>query len=85
MLPVLTDQRLRFRTLVAMNALGDRRARARRAVPTQDGLRERRGGSAPATSPGDLQELSAEVEARLAIASPGYLRDRDESRGAGST
>jgi hypothetical protein len=74
-LPVLTDHRLRFRTLVAMNALGivhreleelpaeddsERRALARRI---------RRGEVTPAT----LAEVKADVETRLRVASPRYI------------
>jgi hypothetical protein len=74
-LPTLTDHRLRFRTLVAMNALGivhreldelpaeddsERRALARRI---------RDGEVTPAT----LAEVKADVEIRLRIASPRYL------------
>jgi uncharacterized protein DUF6285 len=74
-LPVLTDHRLRFRTLVAMNALGivhreldelpaeddsERRALARRI---------RRGEVTPAT----LAQVKADVEIRLRIASPRYI------------
>jgi hypothetical protein len=70
-LPVLTDHRLRFRTLVAMNALSivEREAPS----PTQADWETARRIRAGDIRPGDLQELRAEVEARLAIASPGYL------------
>ncbi len=51
-LPTVADPRLRFRTLVALNALGHRAARAREAAagettPSSGSLRR---GSAPATS-----------------------------------
>ena len=70
-LPVLTDHRLRFRTLVAMNALSivEREAPG----PTQADWETARRIRAGDIRPGDLQLLRAEVEARLAIASPGYL------------
>ena len=70
-LPVVTDQRLRFRTLVAMNALSivEREAPA----PTQADWSTARRIRAGDIRDGDLQELRWAVEARLAIASPGYL------------
>ena len=70
-LPVLTDHRLRFRTLVAMNALSivEREAPG----PTQADWETARRIRAGDIRAGDLQQLRAEVEARLAIASPGYL------------
>jgi len=70
-LPTLTDHRLRFRTLVAMNALSivERAAPA----PTAADWETARRITAGDIREGDLQELRAEVEARLAIASPGYL------------
>ena len=70
-LPVLTDHRLRFRTLVAMNALSivEREAPG----PTQTDWETARRIRAGDIRPGDDQQLRAEVEARLAIASPGYL------------
>ena len=74
-LPTLTDQRLRFRTLVAMNALGiDHRELA--ALPAEDDAEQRelvqriRAGDVP---PGTLQRVKADVEARLRIASPRFL------------
>ena len=70
-LPVLTEHRLRFRTLVAMNALSivEREAPG----PTQADWETARRIRAGDIRPGDLRRLRAEVEARLAIASPGYL------------
>ena len=70
-LPVLTDQRLRFRTLVAMNALSIVEREA--PPPTQADWAMARRIRAGDIRDGDLQELRAAVEARLAIASPGYL------------
>jgi Domain of unknown function (DUF6285) len=74
-LPTLTDHRLRFRMLVAMNALGIV-YRELAALPVEDDaeLRELaraiREGDVP---PGTLQRVKAGVEARLAIASPNFL------------
>jgi Domain of unknown function (DUF6285) len=74
-LPTLTDHRLRFRMLVAMNALGIV-YRELAALPVEDDAEQRelarmiRGGEVP---PGTLQRVKAEVEARLAIASPSFL------------
>ena len=70
-LPVLTDHRLRFRTLVAMNALSIVEREAPR--PTQADWETARRIRAGDIRAGDVQQLRAEVEARLAIASPGYL------------
>ncbi len=74
-LPTLTDQRLRFRMLVAMNALGIV-YRELEALPVEDDsqLRELaariRAGDVP---PGTLRRVTADVEARLRIASPQFL------------
>ena len=70
-LPVLTDHRLRFRTLVAMNALSivEREAPGPIQADWETARRIRAGD----IRSGDIQELRAEVEARLAVASPGYL------------
>ncbi|MEN3341231.1 MAG: hypothetical protein V7644_635 [Actinomycetota bacterium] len=74
-LPLLTDQRLRFRTLVALNALGIVR-RELAALPAEDDaeLRELarriRAGDVPS---GTLRRVAADVEARLRVASPGFL------------
>ena len=75
LLPALTDQRLRFRTLVAMNALGIV-YRELAALPVEDDAdmrelaRRIRAGDVP---PGTLRRVKADVEARLRIASPRYL------------
>ena len=74
-LPTLTDHRLRFRTLVALNALGIvRRELARLPAPDDAEQRELaariRAGDVP---PGTLERAQADVEARLRIASPQYL------------
>jgi hypothetical protein len=74
-LPTLTDHRLRFRTLVAMNALGIV-YRELDALPDEDDAERRelarriRAGDVP---PGTLARVEADVEARLRIASPRYL------------
>jgi Domain of unknown function (DUF6285) len=74
-LPTLSDHRLRFRMLVAMNALGIV-YRELAALPPEDDteLRElARRIRAGDVEPGMLAEVKADVEARLAIASPRYL------------
>src|SRR4051794_6642466 len=74
-LPTLTDHRLRFRLLVAMNALGIV-YRELAALPAADDaeLRELaraiRSGVVP---PGTLARVKADVEARLSVASPAFL------------
>ena len=77
-LPTLDDPRTRFRTLVALNALGIVR-RELGKLPAEDDaeLRELaariRTGDVPG---GTLARVKAGVEARLRIDSPGYL-ERD--------
>ena len=74
-LPNAPDHRAKFRTLVAMNALGI----ARRELEL-DGASSRRrtscassrAGSVPA-APADLAELKAHVAAKLRISNPAYL------------
>ena len=74
-LPTLTDHRLRFRMLVAMNALSIV-YRELAALPVADDTDQRelaraiRAGDVPA---GTLQRVKTDVEARLAIASPRFL------------
>lgn len=74
-LPTITDHRLRFRMLVAMNALSIV-YRELDGLPAQDDAEQRdlaakiRGGEVP---PGTLRRVKADVEARLRIASPRYL------------
>ena len=74
-LPTLTDHRLRFRMLVAMNALGIV-YRELAALPVEDDTEQRelaasiRAGEVP---PGTLARVKADVEARLRIASPQFL------------
>jgi hypothetical protein len=74
-LPTLTDHRLRFRMLVAMNALGIV-YRELEGLPVEDDTQLRelarkiRAGDVP---PGTLLRVKADVEARLRIASPQFL------------
>jgi hypothetical protein len=74
-LPTLTDPRLRFRMLVALNALSIV-YRELEALPLEDDTEQRalaariREGDVP---PGALARVKADVEARLGIASPRYL------------
>lgn len=70
-LPLLDDQRLRFRTLVAMNALTIV-ARELPEPPPLDWEMARR-IRAGEIRPDDLAVLKAEVAAKLRIASPKYL------------
>jgi len=74
-LPTLTDPRLRFRTLVAMNALGIV-YRELAALPVEDDTAQRelarsiRAGDVPA---GTLGRVKSDVEELLRIASPAFL------------
>ena len=74
-LPTLADHRLRFRMLVALNALGIVH-RELAALEAEDDAEQRelarriRAGDVP---PGTLERVKADVEARLRIASPRYL------------
>ena len=78
-LPTLDDHRLRFRTLVALNALGIVR-RELAKLPPEDDVEQRelaariRAGDVPA---GTLARVKADVEERLRIASPHYLERYD--------
>jgi len=70
-LPTLGDHRLRFRTLVAMNALSIVEREAPGTVEADwETARRIRGGD---VREGDLAELRAQVAAKLAVASPKYL------------
>jgi signal transduction protein with GAF and PtsI domain len=77
-LPTLADPRLRFRMLVALNALGIVQ-RELAKLPLEDDAEQRelaariRAGDAPT---GTLARVKADVEERLRIASPGYLDRR---------
>jgi Domain of unknown function (DUF6285) len=74
-LPELADPRLRFRTLVALNALGIVR-RELAKLPREDDAEQRelaariRADDVPA---GTLARVKADVAARLQIDSPRYL------------
>jgi len=77
-LPTVTDARLRFRTLVALNALGIVRRELANLPPVDDAEQRElatriRAGDVPA---GTLARVKADVEARLRINSPRYL-ERD--------
>jgi signal transduction protein with GAF and PtsI domain len=80
-LPTLTDHRLRFRMLVAMNALSIV-YRELEALPVEDDAEQRelaakiRAGDVP---PGTLSHVKEDVEARLRIASPRYLEGYQEA------
>ena len=80
-LPTLTDHRLRFRMLVAMNALSIV-YRELEALPVEDDTAQRelaariRAGDVPT---GTLRHVKADVEARLRIASPRYLEGYREA------
>ena len=74
-LPTLTDHRLRFRMLVALNALGIVHRELEALPPEEDTerrelVRRIRAGDVP---PGTLARVKADVEARLQVASPRYL------------
>ncbi len=74
-LPTLSDHRLRFRMLVALNALGIVYRELAALEPGDDAeqrelARRIRAGDVP---PGTLARVKADVEARLRIASPRYL------------
>jgi hypothetical protein len=74
-LPTLEDPRLRFRTLVALNALGIVRRELTR-LPREDGAEQRelaariRADDVPS---GTLARVKARVAERLRIDSPRYL------------
>lgn len=74
-LPTLDDHRLRFRTLVALNALGIVRRELPRLPPYDDTEQRKlaaqiRAGDVPA---GTLARVKADVAGRLRIDSPRYL------------
>ena len=79
-LPIVTDARLRFRTLVALNALGIVGRELAKLPPEDDAeqreLAERiRSGDVPS---GTLARVKADVEARLRVSSPNYLERNRE-------
>lgn len=75
-LPTITDQRTRFRMLVAMNALSIVYRELLERLPPEDDAAQRelaariRAGDVP---PGTVQRVKEDVAARLRIASPRYL------------
>jgi hypothetical protein len=75
-LPTLTDQRLRFRTLVAINALGIAQRDLESGEQSLSGdeleelARQIRSGVVPE---GTLERLRAHVASKLRVASPRYL------------
>jgi Domain of unknown function (DUF6285) len=74
-LPAVDDRRLRFRTLVAINALGILERELDGPAETAeldlaDLARRLRGGEVP---DGTFELLKQHVAAKLAVASPGYL------------
>jgi signal transduction protein with GAF and PtsI domain len=74
-LPTVTDQRLRFRLLVAMNALGIVYRELDALSPEDDSARRElarriRAGNVDAAT---LAQVKTDVAARLRIASPRYL------------
>jgi hypothetical protein len=81
-LPTLDDHRLRFRLLVALNALGIVRRELAKLPPSDDTEQRElaariRAGDVPG---GTLARVKADVVARLQIASPHYQEryDADE-------
>ena len=80
-LPTVTDQRLRFRTLVAMNALSIVYRELERLPPDDDTEQRElagriRAGDVPI---GTLGRVKRDVAGRLQIASPRYLETYDEA------
>ena len=82
-LPTVDDHRLRFRTLVAMNALSivEREAPGPTDVDGEMARRIRAGDIRPT----DLAQLKQEVSAKLGVASPKYLERYREERGRSAT
>jgi hypothetical protein len=81
-LPTLDDHRLRFRMLVALNALGILR-RELEALPEQDDAEARELAAeirAGDVEPGTLARVKALVAARLVVDSPRYLERRSSER-----
>jgi hypothetical protein len=75
-LPTLEDHRLRFRTLVALNALGIAYRELRSGEPAADEqeLRElARRLRAGDLREGDVPLLKEQVAAKLRVSNPGYL------------
>ena len=73
-LPTAEDQRLKFRTLVAMNALGiARRELESNTVLLDQGQLADLAARIRAGEPADLAELKEHVAAKLRISNPAYL------------
>jgi hypothetical protein len=73
-LPTLDDHRLRFRTLVAMNALGIvERESPPPQPPSEDDWALARRLRAGDLRPDDLRSLKDDVSEKLRVASPRYL------------
>jgi len=73
-LPAADDQRLKFRTLVAMNALGiARRELASNTVLLDQGQLADLAARIRAGEPADLAALKEHVADKLRISNPGYL------------
>ena len=73
-LPTLEDHRLRFRTLVALNALAIAyRELTSEPVPELDAAAMARRIRAGDIRPGDLAMLKDHVAAKLRISNPAYL------------
>ena len=73
LLPTIADQRLRFRALVALNALGiAERQLEEQPEPEPDWelARRIRAGDVPADA---FERAKADVEAKLRVANPKYL------------
>jgi hypothetical protein len=75
-LPVAEDHRLKFRTLVAINALGilERELRAEEAGPSEEELSALAERIRAGDPPGDaLAILKAHVAAKVRVSNPRYL------------
>ena len=79
-LPTLSDHRMRFRTLVAMNALSIVERESPPAAPSDpEDVELARRIRAGDVRDGDLEALTRKVRDRLLVASPAYLdRYKDE-------
>ncbi len=81
-LPTIDDPRLRFRTLVALNALGIAyRELTSAPVPELDAAALARRIRAGDLRPDDLATLKEHVAAKLRVSNPGYLDTYDQRSG----